>query len=412
MVRRMALTTEAYRGDRRRLGRVELSSETLLRMALLGCIGAGFLLPSNAAWSLLFYLSMPPLVLWRVWRGWRPDVRDGALVAMLALWLWSSAALFWGDDISGHGNGHGYWLRNAACTLVFVLGFVMAQGDDVLTRSRVVLTLVFCGAANSIVSILIFLWQGGVLERLEGWGVTKNPVLGAAVIGICLVLAIGEAAARARGRAVILCCVAAMLAYLALTFSRTPLLAVAVALAVMGYGLGRRYWLAASAGGLLLAGLAVMLRPALLGLFWRNFAARGSDCHVLIWHTAWDAFVRRPLVGYGPQARLPIQPAGYCPAYPSPHDLYLSLLFYSGAIGFCLFFACVFLLWRRVRRVAPGFARRRWLALGALPLIVGFSDLSQVIKGPSPLWYIIWIPMLLVLTLAPEATGNRRSSGG
>jgi hypothetical protein len=45
--------------------------------------------------------------------------------------------------------------------------------------------------------------------------------------------------------------------------------------------------------------------------------------------------------------------------------------------------------------------------VGLVPLIVGISDLVQILKGPSPMWYILWMPMLLVLTLPVAAKPTR-----
>jgi O-antigen ligase len=376
-----------------------LSATPSVSALLLLCLGSGFLLPSNAAWSMLFYLTVLPLVLLRVARGWRPDWHNRTFDIMLLLTAWSGISVFWGDDISGHGNGDFYWLRDMLCTLSFICAFVMAVEEEKLTRERAILTLVFCGTLNAAISLFVCLLRGAAIHRLQGWGVTANPVLGAAIIGGCLILAIGQAVEDKSGRAAMLSCAFVMSVYLLLTFSRTPLLAIAVALGILGVGAGLRLWGGGLAVLACLCALVLIFGHAELRPMWQNFAARGSDCHLFIWQTAWDEFLRRPLLGFGPAARLPIQPVGFCPAYPSPHNLYLSLLFYSGIIGFALFFTVVFLLWRRLRQLPAGFGRRRWLALAVIPLIVGASDLSQIIKGPSPMWYIIWLPMLFALTV-------------
>jgi hypothetical protein len=46
-----------------------------------------------------------------------------------------------------------------------------------------------------------------------------------------------------------------------------------------------------------------------------------------------------------------------------------------------------------------GVERRLALALRLVPLVAGLSDLSQIIKGPAPIWYIFWLPALLIMSL-------------
>jgi hypothetical protein len=79
-----------------------------------------------------------------------------------------------------------------------------------------------------------------------------------------------------------------------------------------------------------------------------------------------------------------------------PHDLYLSLLYYSGAIGLLLFLALAAVLAARLLRAWD--ADAPWLAaLGIAVLLGGLTDLGQVTKGPGPMWLILWIPVGLMI---------------
>jgi hypothetical protein len=85
-----------------------------------------------------------------------------------------------------------------------------------------------------------------------------------------------------------------------------------------------------------------------------------------------------------------------------PHDLYLSLLFYSGVVGFGLFVAMAGVLTWRLRPAwwAGGWRNAEWAWLSALwvnVLVAGLTDLGQITKGPGPLWFIVWVPVGLLL---------------
>lgn len=378
------------------------------------CLAAGFLLPSNAAWSTFFYIIGLPTVLLRIWQGWRPNWSNRPVLAMLAFWGWSSLTILWELNNSHHGDGHIYWLICSVCTLALLLGFIMAVQDEPATRERVITVMVWCGAAMAALSIFLYLvcheWSG----RLGGWGAFHMPVLGAAVAVVCILLALSRLVA---GRLYYLAALLPLLVYLPLNGSRTALLALACALLLLVVGRRKAFYYFSCAVVVVLA-----LCTSLYELHFRwvdgfiNAAmARGTDCHVTIWRTAWGLFLQRPVFGYGPSARLPILPHGACPAYPSPHNLYLSLLVYSGLIGFALFWVCEAEVLRHLLHLRTGLQRRFGLMVMLVPLVTGLSDLTQVIKGPSPLWYIIWVPLLLVVGLpgsAPESSGMSSTSSG
>ena len=378
------------------------------------CLAAGFLLPSNAVWSIFFYIIGIPTVLLRLGRGWRPDWSNRSVRAMLGFWGWSSLAILWELNNSHHGDGHIYWLICSVCTLALLLGFFMAVQDEPTARERVITVMVWCGAAASSLSIFLYLvchvWSG----RLGGWGAFHMPVLGAAVAVVCILLTLNR---LAMGRLYYLAALLPLLVYMPLNGSRTSLLALACAALVVVAGNRKAFYCLVFAG---LVGLALCTGLYELHFGWVDgfisaALARGTDCHVTIWRTAWGLFLQRPIFGYGPSARLPILPHGACPAYPSPHNLYLSLLVYSGLIGFALFWVCEAEVVRHLLRLRTGLQRRFGLAVMLVPLITGLSDLTQVIKGPSPLWYIIWLPLLLVVGLpgsAPESSGKSPASSG
>ena len=81
-----------------------------------------------------------------------------------------------------------------------------------------------------------------------------------------------------------------------------------------------------------------------------------------------------------------------------PHDLYLSVLFYSGAVGCVLFAALLAWCAACLGRVRGG---QDWLwvvSLWIAMLIAGLTDLGQITKGPSSLWFIFWLPVGLAIT--------------
>ena len=386
-----------------------LDDHRLTQGALLVPLLAGFVTPGTPSWAFIFYITAIPAVLLTLLRGWRPDLRNPALAAMLTLWFWSSLTILWNHHTNPHGKTTMYWIVNALWTLVLVFNFISAQQAEPRTRSRVMSALVYGAAINATISMVLFVIKGDLTTRLWGWGISGNPVMGAAIMDICLLFALSEGITNPRQRLPMAAAALPMIVFLSLSYSRAALIALAAAMLLIF--LGRRP-LTALLVGLAIAAAALVLwkfGAVLFPLLWSNLASRGDDCHAELWRAAWQAIRANPIFGYGPSTTLPNLGGVYCPPYPSPHNLYLSILFYSGAIGLVLFVATVALLWRHLHAVTSGFTRRLWLAVGLIPLIVGMTDLVQLIKGPSPMWYIIWMPMLLVLTL-PGSSPSRAAT--
>lgn len=368
--------------------------------AVLIPVFAGFVMPGTPSWAFIFYLTAIPPVLLQLWRGWRPNLRHPTLAAMLAMLVWSALTIAW-NHYSPHGKTTMFWIVNSLWTLVLVFNFLAALNEEPRTRSRLICVLVYGGAINALVSLALFAAQGDITARLWGYGVTSNPVMGSAMMDICLLLALGAAREEPALRLPMAAAALPMLGFLAFSYSRTALLAIAAAGLLIS--LGGRPLLAMLTGLVIAAAGAVWWKfgQTLFPDLWANLASRGADCHAQLWAAGWRAISQRPVIGYGPSAVLPKTglTGPFCPPYPSPHDLYLCILYYTGAIGLALFLITVALLWWQLRAATKGFDRRLWLAVGLVPLIVGISDLIQIIKGPSPMWYIFWMPMLLILTL-------------
>ena len=379
-----------------------ISEYHLRQGAVIIPLAVGFVTPSTPSWALIFYLTAIPPLLLTLWRGWHPAWHDRALASILALWGWSALTIAWTHHDSIHGKTTTYWIVEALWTLVLVLNFVSATEEDPRTRDRAMQAVIYGGAVNAGISLVLFILKGDFTTRLWGYGLTGNPVMGAAIMDIGLLLALIRAREDRRRRLPMAAAAAPMIAFLGFSYSRTALLALAVALLVILFG--QRPLLAGLAAALLGALGLVLLKfgHALFPALWNNLVSRGDDCHAALWRAAWQAIRLHPLIGYGPSATLPSMPENHwCPPNPSPHNFYLCLLYYSGAVGFALFALTVAMLWRRLHAATRGITRRLWLGVGLIPLIVGLSDLVQIDKGPSVMWYIVWIPMLLVLTLPP-----------
>jgi O-antigen ligase len=370
----------------------------LLPWALLIFVAAAFLLPTGPAYSLVFYaLVVAPAVAASVNLPARltparltPARLDPGTALASLLILWSGLTLIWGQD-DGHRSVR--FAVDTLMTLVFLaamLGGLATPGQ----RDRLCTVLIWAGAANAMFSIAIGFAFPQPSERLHGWGATSHPILGASVMGLAYLAALCRTLTRPEQWGRYLAACAAMALFILFTESRGPMLAVfASTLFLCAAGPWR--WRALGR----LAALAVAWRLLPAGMRQHQAAvmvARGSSHRFEIWHRTLELIGQRPLAGHGLAANLDM------PGITFPHDMYLSVLFYSGAVGFALFaglagFVCL-RLWQG--RTTQGWARADWLWLVAIwmnALLAGLTDLGQITKGPGPMWFIFWLPVGLVL---------------
>jgi O-antigen ligase len=357
----------------------------LLPWALLLFLAAAFLLPSEPSYALVFYVAVIPCLVARLILGLRPALTDAGLA--LALVVWSGLTLLWGVD-DGHRSLR--FLGDTLATACLVLTMACVLPDPVWRR-RLALVLIVVGAANAALSIAIFLITHPVFPRLRGWGASVHPILGAAVMAVPYLAALANAlpdVGRNWGKLV-----AAMIMamFIIMTESRGPLLSATVGtvfLCAAGPWRWRAFAVLAAAAAIWCALPAALHHHAT-----KVLVERGESHRFEIWTYTLNAIRERPLFGHGLAANLHFvanDPITF------PHDLYLSLLFYSGAVGLALFVALAAVLtWRLVRLRAT--AEFPWLAALWLNLLVaGLTDLGQITKGPGPIWLIVWLPVGLI----------------
>lgn len=353
-------------------------------------LASGLLISPWPVWGLLFYLTIPAYVLYRLCAGWRLPWRDPSILFGLALILWSTAALAWGHDPSGLNASKWHWLGDGLSTLAFFLAWLIAS-DYEKSLAWFEPALIIGGAGNAIFAIAWHFLLNSTNLRMWGWGISGQPVLGGAIMAMLFVLTLDHLLRSRKFLIPHLAALALFAGFMLLSNSRGPIFAAAVGTVCLLRQESPRIWLCTAIAGLSAAAMVFLLFPGWTRNMIADAVSRGSDFHILIWRATIAAISLHPILGYGPTARLSLVIPNL--PHPFPHNFYLSLLFYSGAIGFALFLALIVSL---VMRAGCGHIGR--VALCLVPLITGLFDLGQVMKGPAAIWYIFWVPILFFIT--------------
>ena len=372
-----------WRGDRR----------ALLHEFLLIFLAAGFVVAPEPLWSDLFFIFLVPLALVLAWR-YRAELSLAAMPAYLKagclLILWFTLTLAWDPTAQARPAMLVNWFWNCLCTLIFVLILADGLARTMAWRERLMRGLILAAAGNEMISFIRLPfnpenWWSGVL-RMGGWAETRHQILGAVIIGIIVLMALARAV-QTRDRRYWAAAFAG-LAFIALTGSRGPEGAVAVAVAVL-LGASQPKALAA----LVLAGLAVfgvfaLLDWSLLSHMVTSQLARGDSNRMLLWSLSWEHIQLSPWIGHGPAYRLPRDYDAF------PHNLWLSTWLYTGLVGVMILLAYLALVLRRCFFAENRAGVALNLAILVHVMLCAVTDFSQVVKGPGAMWYMFWLSTL------------------
>jgi O-antigen ligase len=253
--------------------------------------------------------------------------------------------------------------------------------------------------------------------RLSPIGRAGNPILGGLLYGSAGIVALYCAKQAKTGIAKLgYLAIAVIVGYLiVLTQSRMPLAVytVCVCLGAWLYSGSCKRLLLFGIVALGMIELLIYLTPVLqnsIADYLVQCLARKDGYRLEMWSQTVEGITEHPWLGSGLGTRL-IAPAGAPGAF-NPHNLYLATAFYLGipcaALFLCLVTWCIYLAIGLVRAGTPiGILAGLLLLHGVLS---GMTDHAQLVKAPSPLWFIFWLPMGFVIarTLPTVADRPRR----
>jgi O-antigen ligase len=379
------------------------ASGGLLPMALLVFLASAFVLAPAPIWNLTFYLGVLPAAILRAWRGPPLEWRNSYVLVIGLIIVWSAFTLIWGEN-PGHERVPKF-LFGALWTAIFVAALMTTLREYKASARNIGTALIVAGAANAALSILLYFYKIPPDWRLEGWAETRHSILGALVIGVCCLFALDRALHERENRTPCLIAAALCVAFILLTGSRGPIVAIAIASLVLTRGLSFRRGLVFAGGILgliaLVAVIAFVFQPTLFSQFLHRNLDRPSY-RFDIWTYTLSRVAEKPWFGHGLAAYLGMEQGNFT----FPHNIFLSTLFYSGIVGLALLLtllgACFIGVIRNWRRPAAPLL----LAMLIHAIIGGLTDLGQLTPGPAPLWIILWLPIGFIcaaLTQNPSA---------
>ena len=367
----------------------------LLPVGLLLLLSDLYFLPGRSLHHKLYYglFSIPTLIAIIL----RPKelkeiLRDPIVLGFMLFAAWAMASLMWT-------NGEEDFVGSLKPALHLLMLF---WGCALLTRYRSEsLQPVFFAAAvialvATVYNLYMFISHFAPEDRMIGAGAFDNPLLSSHAFGFFCIywLTLGMTCKRPQILFIAIPAFTIMFAALLATGSRTPLVAVVMAMVWLSFICWNRRSLA-------LMSMLVVGGAVVVALFWEMLISRGSSFRLDLWSMVLALIEQRPWIGYGYEATLGLElpgTGGYIVS--EPHNFALGVLYYTGILGFTpwLFMQAwgLYSSWRH--RVQPLFIlASAWLVYG---IGAGLTEGGGILPRPKEHWYLLWIPLALIAALS------------
>lgn len=319
-------------------------------------------------------------------------LREPLVVALLAFCAWALTTVLWSPEPTGDSNLFKVPLQTfmlfAGC------GLLLHYRNELFKPvffSAAVIALVVC--LGNLVAFAKGFEPG--MRMIGGLGALDNPLLSSHLFGFFCVYWLYVCVTTKRLHMLWLSvpALATMTLAVLATGSRTPL--VALVLAVLWMGLLSRN----RRSVLMVAGL-IAAAAALLLFYPQLITERGSSFRLEIWRIILGRIADHPWIGHSYDSELYVQPANYDGTLREPHNFALGVLYYVGIIGFIPWlFMLGWGLYKSLKeRAQPLFILAS--SLLAYGIGAGLTEGGGILSRPKEHWFLLWVPLALIAGLS------------
>ncbi|QXQ19322.1 O-antigen ligase family protein [Pseudomonas tolaasii] len=338
------------------------------------------------------FFSVPTLLLLCLRpREFKELLREPLVIAFLAFCAWALTTVLWSPEPTGDSNLFKVPLQTfmlfAGC------GMLLHYRNDLFRPiffSAAVISLVIC--LLNLIAFFRFFEPG--MRMIGGLGALDNPLLSSHVFGFFCVYWLYVCVTTKRLQALWLSIPAVAIMTLAImaTGSRTPLVAMVLAVLWMGL-LSRNRRSALMVGGLIVTAIVVLL------FYSHLLTERGSSFRLEIWRIILDRIADHPWIGHSYDSELYLNLENH-ETLREPHSFALGVVYYVGLIGFIPW---IFMLGRGLYLGFKGRAQPLFIlasSLLAYGIGAGLTEGGGILSRPKEHWFLLWIPLALIAGLS------------
>lgn len=315
--------------------------------------------------------------------------------------IWSSLSILWSDTNTLISDP----IKRSIYTLSLFIAFSTISNRK---KENILYIFIISGFAVTTISIyslyfFITTYQPG--SRFIGTGALSNPLLSSHIFGLFSVffLTLSTMTKEKNTKTSYFILGLILIITVIATGSRTPLLALLATSIWFSLILKNKTSVAIIAFSTITAVLIYLLYPeAILN--------RGLSYRPELWSVAIDKILSQPILGYGFDSNAGFYIASLDITFREPHNIHLSILYFTGIIGFSLW--CImhaYALWVCWKNKADT------LFIVASALLVygiaaGMTEGGGLLPRPKEHWFITWIPLAFVSALLTHKTLKTKES--
>ncbi|AOE87806.1 O-antigen ligase family protein [Pseudomonas sp. TCU-HL1] len=364
-----------------------------LVLGYLALLTGMFWIPSGSLYTKVFYgfIAAPALLgLVTAPRRFMALIREPVMLSFLALTVWLLLSLAWtraDEGASSLAKRPLYvFMLFAGCSFI-----ALSNRDTLLKTLRIGAGL---AAIAALVNLYLFFTVPPEEGRLIGTGALRNPLLTSHILGaFCAYWLAAWIVRDLRQDWLPLLLVLILTAALIATGSRTPLMALGLT-SVWMLAMNPRRATYAVAIGVVAAILCLLFYPDIL-------LQRGASYRPQIWSDALHQAREHLWLGHGFNSSFTFTAEGLLDfTLSDPHNIELAVLLELGLVGLAIWLLMFGLGLLRClnQRRDKGFQIAS--AMVVYGLGAGLTEGSSFLSRPNESWFLIWIPLSLVVALS------------
>ncbi|KZB56139.1 O-antigen ligase family protein [Thalassospira xiamenensis] len=359
-------------------------------------IVSGYLLRPTPTWAIIFYAILVPatfIIYIKNKNLFIENFQNTIFTTSVILILWFLLTISWGVNQPDF-NVKKYIARSITNLIFLFTAAHFFSLPNEKWKKTLFKYLPYAVFINITISIVVFyaVNENPLNQRMIGWAETRHPILGSLVIltGFCITYYQSQIATTKIEKVTYAAICISCGIFIILTQSRGPLLTLLFICASFTVFSGKTVrWL--------MLGTLVFL----LAVFTFNDEIQRQVLQSLsrnpwrfeIWMDAWKYIQNAPIIGNGLAS---LNTFGAI-EQKFPHSIYVSSAFFGGAIGLFLLLALFAQLAWAALNTEDKTTKAFHLGLLCVPVIGGLTDLAQVSKSPGELWYILWVPVTIII---------------
>jgi len=356
---------------------------------------SGYLIHPTPMWAIIFYAIIIPAFLIITFKN-KEEItslfKDKTFITGVILIIWFLLSISWGVN-QPEFNIKKYITRSIV-NLIFLFSAAYFFSNHTKWENLLFKILPYAVLINTLISTFLFYGVDThtLSDRLTGWAETRHPILGSLVVltGFCISFYQSQISTKNKDKILYATICFSCVLFVILTQSRGPLLTllcIGIIFSIFSGKVVRR-----CAIGILFSIASIFLisdeiQNQVIQSLSRN------PWRFEIWMDAWKYIQDAPIIGNGLAS---LNTFGAI-EQKFPHSIYVSSAFFGGAIGLFLLLALFAQLAWAALNTEDKTTKAFHLGLLCVPVIGGLTDLAQVSKSPGELWYILWVPVTIII---------------